>query len=267
MQTSVSPAIIVGGGRIGSLLYDLGGGCGDVLMKRDDPFPTSPSEGPIYVCTRNDALADVVAKTPESRRSDLVFLQNGMLGDFLEEQGLPEASQVLVYLAVAKLGEPATDGVTEVNPEGLTSATGKWAEAFQARLAAGKLTCHVKQGDDYVKAMLEKHVWICAFMLTGALHEGITVGEVEAEHKEELRAIIAELSAAGAAKLGVTLDAGVFERLEAYARTVAHFPTAVKEFSWRNGWFHAISEAEMAAGNADPMPLHSAGLKTLGVVP
>ena len=86
MQTSVSPAIIVGGGRIGSLLYDLGGGCGDVLMKRDDPFPTSPSEGPIYVCTRNDALADVVAKTPESRRSDLVFLQNGMLGDFLEEQ-------------------------------------------------------------------------------------------------------------------------------------------------------------------------------------
>ena len=29
--------------------------------------------------------------------------------------------------------------------------------------------------------MLEKHVWICAFMLVGATH-GCTVGEVESDH-------------------------------------------------------------------------------------
>ena len=47
---------------------------------------------------------------------------------------------------------------------------------------------------------------------------------------------------------------------------MAHFPTAVKEFEWRNGWFHAISAAAVAAGKPDPMPQHTAGLKTLGVI-
>lgn len=31
-------------------------------------------------------------------------------------------------MAVAKLGEKPTDGITDKNPEGLTSVTGKWAE-------------------------------------------------------------------------------------------------------------------------------------------
>jgi hypothetical protein len=47
---------------------------------------------------------------------------------------------------------------------------------------------------------------------------------------------------------------------------VAHFPTAVKEFEWRNGWFYAITEAAVKDGKADPCPLHTAGLKELGVV-
>jgi hypothetical protein len=51
-----------------------------VLLKRGDPFPAEPASGPIYVCTRNDALAGIVDATPAHRREDLVFLQNGMLG-------------------------------------------------------------------------------------------------------------------------------------------------------------------------------------------
>ena len=199
----------------------------------------------------------------------------------------------------------------------------------------------MREGDAYTKAMLEKHVWICAFMLVGALNggawqrvrniegrqetlcawacqvtrsagdnTGITVGEVEAEHSEQLRAVIAELCAAGATELGVKLDDGAYERLAAYGRSVAHFPTAVKEFEWRNGWFYDItvkvSLATMSAANLlplakcllppagcsaaslfpdcrpatlpsawqaadaskpDPMPLHTAGLTTLGVLP
>ena len=70
---------------------------------------------------------------------------------------------------------------------------------------------------------------------------GITVGEVEKEHSEQLRSVIAELCAAGEAELGVKLDEGAYERLAAYGRSVAHFPTAVKEFEWRNGWFHDIT--------------------------
>jgi len=164
------------------------------------------------------------------------------------------------------LGEAPTDGITDTNPEGLTSATGKWASAFQARLAKGGLTCHVRTGDDYTRAMLEKHVWICAFMMVGALHGGITVGQVEAEHADELRSLVEELCAAGEAELGVKLAPGVFDRLAAYGRAVSHFPTAVKEFDWRNGWFYAISKASEESGSPDPLPIHTAGLESLKIV-
>jgi len=240
---------------------------GDGLMRRGDAFPASPSTGPIYVCTRNDALADVIEATPQERREDLVFLQNGMLGSFLDSKGLTDATQVLLYLAVAKLGEAPIDGITDMNPEGLTSATGKWAAAFQARLAKKGLTCHVRQGDDYKRAMLEKHVWICSFMLVGALNGGVTVGEVEAEHAEELRAMVGELCAAGESELSVKLAEGAYERLAAYGRSVSHFPTAVKEFGWRNGWFYDITAKARARGLPDPMPRHTAGLAQLGIVP
>ena len=71
---------------------------------------------------------------------------------------------------------------------------------------------------------------------------------------------------AGAAALGVDVADGYLDRLKAYARAVSHFPTAVKEFEWRNGWFYAITEAAVKDGKADPCPLHTAGLVELGVV-
>lgn len=58
----------------------------------------------------------------------------------------------------------------------------------------------------------------------------------------------------------------VVERLCAYARSVAHFPTAVKEFEWRNGFFYTISQGELAAGKADPFPTHTAWLKEVGAI-
>ena len=121
-------------------------------------------------------------------------------------------------------------------------------------------------GADYTAAMLEKHVWICAFMMVGALNGGVTVGDVESSHADELRPLVAELCAAGELELGVKLPAGAYDRLAAYGRSVAHFPTAVKEFEWRNGWFHAITQKALAAGRPDPMPLHTAGLRKLGII-
>ena len=56
------------------------------------------------------------------------------------------------------------------------------------------------------------------------------------------------------------------DRLCAYARAVAHFPTAVKEFEWRNGFFYGISQEAIAAGRADPFPKHTALLKQVGAV-
>lgn len=50
-------------------------------------------------------------------------------------------------------------------------------------------------------------------------------------HAVQLSTLIGELASAGEAELGVQLDDGVQERLLAYSRSVASFPTAVKEVS------------------------------------
>jgi ketopantoate reductase len=218
------------------------------------------------VCTRNDDLQAVVDATPENRRSDLVFIQNGMLQPWLDARGLGDNTQVLVYFAVAKKGEAPTDGKTDVNPEGLTAAFGPHAAAFAARLHSAGLSCKVLDRAEFQKCMLEKLIWICAFMLVGARHGGCTVGRVESEYASEVRDLIQELAHAGAAALKTTLDTGVEDRLLAYARSVAHFPTAVKEFSWRNGWFHGLSKAAQAHGEPDPCPLHTSWLKEVGAL-
>lgn len=73
-----------------------------------------------------------------------MFLQNGMIEPWLESRGLSEATQVLVYFAVAKLGEAPLDGKTDLNPEGLTAASGKWAPTVAARLHSADLSCKVR---------------------------------------------------------------------------------------------------------------------------
>lgn len=262
-SNTVVPATIVGGGRVGQALSDMGGGL-DTVVRRGESVETT--DGPIYVCTRNDVLGDVVAGTPEGRRSDLVFLQNGMLQPWLEEQGLGDCTQALIYFAVAKLGEAPTDGITDVNPEGLTAVTGKWADAFAERLNSSGLSCHVLDSESFRGSMFEKLIWISAFMLVGARHGGCTVGEVESTYKSEVKTLIEELLVGTAAEAGVTFQEGAVGRLCAYARSVAHFPTAVKEFEWRNGWFHGVSTKALSVGNPDPFPTHSAWLKEVGAI-
>lgn len=260
----VVPAIIVGGGRVGNALQDMGSG-DDVMVKRGESIPLD-FEGPILVCTRNDDLEAVLHSTPQSRWNDLVFFQNGMLEPWFVSKGLKDADQVLAYFAVSKLGEAPIDGKTDTNPEGLTAAYGKWASAVAARLHAGGLSCKVLDNEAFQKQMLEKLIWICAFMLVGARHPGATVGTVEREYRSEVSSLIAELASAAAVQKGIIFEEAMEHRLCAYSRAVAHFPTAVKEFKWRNGWFYSLSEKALADGKPDPCPLHTAWLKELKIV-
>jgi hypothetical protein len=102
-------------------------------------------------------------------------------------------------------------------------------------------------------------------MVVGAKHK-VTVGEVESQHKQEVSELIEELAAAGADALGVQLEGGVVERLNAYARSVAHFPTAVKEFEWRNGYFYGLTQQALQQGRPDPCPKHTALLMEVKAV-
>eukprot|EP00882_Tetradesmus_deserticola_P032941 GHRQ01037589.1.p1 GENE.GHRQ01037589.1~~GHRQ01037589.1.p1 ORF type:complete len:120 (+),score=23.60 GHRQ01037589.1:165-524(+) len=56
---------IIGGGRVGQALADMGPGS-DVIVRRGEPISGPP--GPILVATRNDALDGIVDATPEDRR-------------------------------------------------------------------------------------------------------------------------------------------------------------------------------------------------------
>ncbi|KAJ8477614.1 hypothetical protein OPV22_021341 [Ensete ventricosum] len=262
--TTLTPAVIVGGGRVGRMLQSLGDGR-DVLVGRGQPVPAE-FEGPILVCTRNDDLEAVLGSTPPSRWNDLVFFQNGMLEPWLESKGLGDADQVLAYFAVSKLGEDPVDGKTDTNPEGLTAAYGKWASAVAARLHGGGLSCKVLEKEAFQKQMLEKLIWISAFMLVGARHPGATVGVVEKEYRSEVASLIAELASAAAAENQLTFEEGMEDRLCAYSRAVAHFPTAVKEFKWRNGYFYSLTEKALVQGRSDPCPLHTAWLKELKII-
>lgn len=124
----------------------------------------------------------------------------------------------------------------------------------------------VLDNEAFQKQMLEKLIWICAFMLVGARHPGATVGTVEREYRSEVSSLIAELASAAAVEKGSIFEEAMEHRLCAYSRAVAHFPTAVKEFKWRNGWFHSLSEKALADGKPDPCPLHTAWLKELKIV-
>lgn len=264
-------AVIVGRGRVGDALTRMGRGY-DVVVKRGDPWPENAPEGPIYICTRNDALKGVIDMIPKERHEDIVLIQNGALLPFVERElgkDLP-ITILLVYFAVAKFGEDPTDGITDLDPDGLTAvnATGKWATEVEDRLLTSRLSCRMLNANSFMQAYWEKNLWIAAYMLVGALHK-CTVGEVVANHREEVDNLICELaSAVSATNPDVRWGrAQLCDRLAAYARSVAHFPTAVKEFEWRNGPFYAITEMALAAGRDDPCPLHTAGLKEVGALP
>lgn len=154
----VPSAEIVGGGRIGSLLAEAGH-C--VVLGRKDTIDPTAEGCPIFIATRNDALDSIIDHCPPNRRADLVFLQNGYLTEYLRHKGLdPDITQALLYVSVTAKGVPAIDGVTTCNPEGLTAATGRHAQALADRLAALNLKCNVLDPVDFQPAMFEKLMYV-----------------------------------------------------------------------------------------------------------
>jgi len=230
---------IIGGGRIGSLLEK---GGESLLLKRGDKISPENEGTPILIATRNDSLEKIIEECPENRLKDLVFLQNGYLDGFLAEKGLSDNTQALLYLSVPALGVEPVDGITTVNPEGLTAATGVHAQAFADRLDALGLKCNVLTADQYKPAMFEKLIWISTYMLVGVANDCKSVGQAGTDHKELVEQVINELVRAVSEKEGIAFKEGYVERLAAYTTVVADFPCGVKEFEWRNEYFYKLGD-------------------------
>lgn len=140
------------------------------------------------------------------------------------------------------MGVDAVDGITSVNPEGLTCATGVHAEAFKEMLGNLGLKCNVVGKEDYQPAMIEKLIWISTYMLVGTAKECSSVGQAGSDHAELVQSVVTELLAASAAKENITFQPGTMERLAAYTDVVTDFPCAVKEFEWRNEYFYKLGD-------------------------
>jgi len=239
---------VIGGGRIGNMLIDKGGP-DDILLKRGDTISADGS-GPIFIATRNDSLQGIFDECPENRRKDLVFLQNGFLDNFLSKNGLDDNTQCLLFVAVKALGADPIDGITSVNPEGLTSATGEYAEALQETLFSVGMKCNVLTSEDYRPAMFEKLIWISTYMLVGTAKESKSVGEAGSEHGELVEKVVNELVAAVSAEEGISFKPATMERLAAYTDVVSNFPCAVKEFEWRNQYFFDLGDEACPTHNS-----------------
>jgi len=261
-ETVDQPSIIIGDGRVGTMLREFGErrSFEDILIRRGDPIPAD-LPGPIYICTRNDDLESVIAQVPEEKRQDLVFMQNGQLEPLRQKYGLYDTTQACLWFALTRKGGKPLDGITSECPEGLTCVSGKWAGALSMRLRTGNLACEVVGERDLRRNMFEKLVWISAFMLVGSVHGGKTVGEVEKEHNEEVCDLIRELATMIRFTMSVALKTGLEERLCAYSRRVEFFPTAMKEFEWRNGWFYRYTKLAQKNGFPDATPMHTEYLR------
>jgi len=247
-ETKTTFYTIIGGGRIGSLLEQTTSGT-TLLLKRGDVIPSDNEGTPILIATRNDSLEPIIKACPPNRLKDLVFLQNGYMDSFLEEQGLIDNTQSLLYFSVPSLGVEPVDGITSVNPEGLTAATGVHAQAFADMLASLGLKCNVVNAEEYKPAMFEKLIWISTYMLVGTAKGCASVGEAGTKYSDLIQTVVAELAAGVSAKEGVSFLPGTMERLAAYTEVVKDFPCGVKEFEWRNEYFYKLGD--------DVVPTHN----------
>lgn len=245
---------IVGAGRIGSFLAE--NGMNDLVLKRGESIPPD-APGPVYVCTRNEDLMNVILSCPPEKKEDLVFLQNGFLERFLRQAQCDKNTKVNCYFAISKLGAKPIDGITETDPEGLTTVCGKWESAFSERLERAGLTCKILKERDFRRSQMEKLIWICAFNLIGAVHGNISMGEVARFHVKEATEMSKELASMIRFTLTVGMLPNIEERLLAYARRVKDFPTGMKEFKWRNGFFYDYSQLAINNKLPDPTPMHT----------
>lgn len=245
------PSVIVGPGKIGSMLLDFGKrkGFEDVVVKRGDKIPED-HPGPVYVCTQAADLEAVIAACPENKKDDLVFMQDGMLEPLFQRNGLYGPTQAALYLAILRVGGRPLDGTTSDAPEGLTTVTGKWAEAFAMRMKTGELSCHVRPDRDARRAVMEKAVFTTAYQLVGACYGGLNVGEVAKHHQNDVDAICRELASFIRYTFSVSLFSGLDERLNVYAQKMEFLPCTITEFEFRNGFFYKYSKMAGSRVNA-----------------
>ncbi|MFZ4576878.1 MAG: ketopantoate reductase family protein [Myxococcota bacterium] len=256
MSRGTPSVTMIGAGRVGLALstraQKAGVPCNLVTRITGWEALSGAAGVPILVTTRNDDLDAVVAQVPEERRSDLVFVQNGMLQPWLVSRGLGECSRGLLYFAVPTRHAP-------VSPGGASLFTGARADQLVQWFGAVALDAQALERHAFAEAELEKLIWNAAFGLLCQRFD-LPVGAV-VEHKAAcLRDLVAEMAQVGRAALGVDLALDpLLARLCRYSMTIPGYLGAVRDWPWRNGW---VEGEAVRTGIATPLHrelLHGSG--------
>lgn len=226
--------VIIGNGRVGGALHQAATakGLDCSLVSRDDGWEAveGPPGDPILLAVRNDDLLDVVANVPSNRQSDLVFIQNGAVRDFLSQNTLGACTRGLLFFAVPKRGAPISPGAT-------SPFTGPHATAMARFLGQIGLQAQHVDWARFLAYEFEKLTWNTAFGLLCERFDS-PVGQVMDDHMDVLDELVRELSHVGRAAMNVDLPHDyLMKRLCDYARSIEAYQGAVKDWRWRNGWF------------------------------
>jgi ketopantoate reductase len=228
-------AVVGAEGRIGHLVMGMADARWRPLAvtRELDPAglarPVRANRLPILVCTRNRDLDDVVASVHPSRHRDLVFVQNGMVQPWLQERGLGECTQGVLWVAVPRRGDPPVPGGTSV-------FHGPWAGAIARLLGEHGVAAAAVDSVAYQREVAVKLAWICIFGVLGSATK-LRVGDLARDHAADVAALAQELHPLLAREPGLDLDAAqLVDRLQAYSARIPDFPSSMKEWRWRNGW-------------------------------
>lgn len=193
---------------------------------------------PVVLTVRNDDLDAVLERIPEHRREDLVFVQNGMIRDWLAERELQDATRGLLFFAVPVRGAPIEIG--PANP-----FWGPHAARMVGWFSQVGLPAEVLDTPEFAIAELEKLLWNSCFGLLCERFDA-DVGTVVREHADTLRDLVLELLSISEPAFGLSLQTqdreAMLERMRRYAQRIPDNRAAVKEWQWRNGWFVNRSE-------------------------
>lgn len=242
---------VVGAGRIGGMMADLARLRGEEVEVVGRSGEIAGEEGPILVCTRNDDLADVVARTAPSRRGDLVLLQNGVLAPWARAQGLPSPTIGVLYVAVDRKGATPVPGAS-------SPFHGRHAATVASLLRGGGLPSEEVDLPRLRQEVGVKLAWICVLGVLGEAL-GVTAGEVLEGHPGAIRALCEELRPVLRSDPDTDAPVDLVERVQDYTRSVAHYRTTLKEWPWRTGWLLAA-----AAAHHIPLPRHQEWLGRTG---
>jgi ketopantoate reductase len=220
----VEPVTIVGGGRVGCFFAAIA-----------DATPVTrhhgalQAKGPVLVCVRNNDLEGVILSTPTERRKDLIFIQNGMIDSLLQNHGLDKATRGILYFAIEEKGGKIVDG-------GGSVFCGDYAPWLVSLLQGASVDAKVVVRDRFTSEMGRKLIWNSVFGVLGEVYQ-INVAQTLDSHRDEFRALVAELKGVFESSTKIALGDDLEQALTDYAAKVSHYRCRASEWGWRNGWF------------------------------